>query len=149
MILAVLGKPAKEISHDDYLEIFTDLDLKPRIIYPIEGKKQINRFAFVIHPLSQKYLTNLKPLEILSKVSPPAVMDVVEKAIAYTPPLVYTEMEGIRSPTGVEAKGWLITVGGTPKQIMAHNPEFTYRQLLAAADMAMVIRTTSSSSLLS
>jgi predicted amino acid dehydrogenase len=136
MILAALGKPAKEIAHDDYLEIFTDLDLKPRILYPIEGNKQINRFAFVIHPLSQKYLTNVKPLEILAKVSPPAVMDVVEKAVAYSPPMVYSKVEGIRSPTGVEAKGWLIFVGGTPKQIMSHSPEFTYRQLLAAADMA-------------
>lgn len=136
MILAALGKPAKDIAHDDYLEIFTDLDLKPRILYPIEGKKQINRFAFVIHPLSQKYLTNVKPLEILSKVSPPAVMDVVEKAVAHIPPQVYSEVEGIRSPSGVEAKGWLIFVGGTPKQIMARSPEFTYRQLLAAADMA-------------
>ena len=136
MILAALGKPAKEIAHDDYLEIFTDLDLKPRILYPIEGKKQINRFAFVIHPLSQKYLTNVKPLELLAKVSPPAVMDVVEKAVAYSPPMVYSAVEGIRSPTGVEAKGWLIFVGGTPKQIMSHSPEFTYRQLLAAADMA-------------
>ena len=136
MILAALGKPAKEIAHDDYLEIFTDLDLKPRILYPIEGKKQINRFAFVIHPLSQKYLTNVKPLELLAKVSPPAVMDAVEKAVAYSPPMVYSEVEGIRSPTGVEAKGWLIFVGGTPKQIMSHSPEFTYRQLLAAADMA-------------
>ncbi|MFW2387981.1 MAG: dehydrogenase [Polyangiales bacterium] len=136
MILAALGKPAKQIAHDDYLEIFTDLDLKPRILFPIEGKKQINRFAFVIHPLSQKYLTNVKPLEILSKVSPPAVMNAVEKAVAHTPPMVYSEVEGIRSPSGVEAKGWLIFVGGTPKQIMAHSPEFTYRQLLAAADMA-------------
>ena len=136
MILAALGRPAKEIAHDDYLEIFGDLDLKPRILYPIEGKKQINRFAFVIHPLSQKYLTNLKPLEILSKAAPPAVMDLVEKAIAYTPPMVYSKVEGIQSPSGVEAKGWLITVGGTPKQIMSHSPEFTYRQLLAAADMA-------------
>ena len=136
MILAALGKPAKEIAHDDYLEIFTDLDLKPRILYPIEGKQQINRFAFVIHPLSQKYLTNVKALELLAKVSPPAIMDVVEKAVAYSPPMVYSEVEGIRSPTGVEAKGWLIFVGGTPKQIMSHSPEFTYRQLLAAADMA-------------
>ena len=37
---------------------------------------------------------------------------------------------------GVEAEGWLIIVGGTPKEIMSHSPEFTYRQLLAAADMA-------------
>ena len=136
MILAALGKPATEIAHDDYLEIFTNLELKPRILFPIEGKKQINRFAFVIHPLSQKYLTNLKPLEILAKVSPPVVMDVVEKAVAHAPPMVYSKVEGIRSSTGVEAKGWLIFVGGTPKQIMSHSPEFTYRQLLAAADMA-------------
>jgi predicted amino acid dehydrogenase len=136
MILAALDKPAFQISHDDYLEIFTSLDLKPRILYPIEGKKQVNRFAFVIHPLSQKYLANLKPLELLAKVSPQPVMDMVEKAVAYTPPLVYTKVEGIRSPTGVEAEGWLILVGGTPKQIMSHSPEFTYRQLLAAADMA-------------
>ncbi|MCP5128807.1 MAG: dehydrogenase [Pseudomonadales bacterium] len=136
MILAALGKPASQIAHDDYLEIFTGLDLKPRILYPIEGKRQVNRFAFVIHPLSQKYLTNIKPLELLAKVSPQPVMDVVEKAVAYTPPLVYTKVEGIRSPTGVEAEGWLILVGGTPRQIMSHSPEFTYRQLLAAADMA-------------
>jgi len=136
MILAALGKPPAQIAHDDYLEIFTSLDLKPRILFPMKGRKQINRFAFVIHPLSQKYLTNLKPLELLAKVSPQAVMDVVEKAVAYTPPMVYSKVEGIRSPTGVEAEGWLILVGGTPKQIMSHSPEFTYRQLLAAADMA-------------
>jgi predicted amino acid dehydrogenase len=136
MIVAALGEPAEDIAHDDYLEIFVGLDLKPRILYPIEGKKQINRFAFVIHPLSQKYLANVKPLELLSKVSPPLVMDAVEKAVAYSPPLVYSKVEGIRSPTGVEAEGWLILVGGTPKQIMSHSPEFTYRQLLAAADMA-------------
>ncbi len=136
MIVAALGKPAEEIAHDDYLEIFTDLQFKPRILYPIKGKKQINRFAFVIHPLSQKYLANLKPLEILSRVSPPVVMDAVEKAVAYTPPLVYTKVQGITSPSGVEAEGWLILVGGTPKQIMSHSPEFTYRQLLTAADMA-------------
>ena len=136
MIIAALKKPPEQIFHDDYLEIFTDLALKPRILYPIKGKKQINRFAFVIHPLSQKYLTNLKPLELVSKVSPPVVMDAVEKAVAYTPPFVYTRVEGIESPTGVDAEGWLIIVGGTPKQIMSHSPEFTYRQLLAAADMA-------------
>jgi hypothetical protein len=41
-VMAALDKPAAEISHDDYLEIFTDLDLKPRILYPIKGLKQIN-----------------------------------------------------------------------------------------------------------
>jgi predicted amino acid dehydrogenase len=136
MIIAALDKPAAQISHDDYLEIFTDLALKPRLLYPIAGRKQINRFAFVIHPLSQQYLNHLKPLELLSKVSPKPVMNLVEKAAAYSPPFVYTKVEGIVSPDGVEAEGWLIIVGGTPKEIMSHTPEFTYRRLLAAADIA-------------
>ena len=136
MVMAALDKPADEISHDDYLEIFTDLELKPRLLYPIPGRKQINRFAFVIHPLSQKYLNHLKPLELMSKVSPKPVMNLVEKAVAYTPPFVFTKVDGIQSPDGVEAQGWLIIVGGTPKEIMSHAPEFTYRRLLAAADTA-------------
>jgi predicted amino acid dehydrogenase len=40
------------------------------------------------------------------------------------------------SPTGAEAEGWLITVGGTPKELMAHSPEFTYARLLQAAETA-------------
>jgi predicted amino acid dehydrogenase len=43
---------------------------------------------------------------------------------------------GIKSPAGVETEGWLITVGGTPKQMMSHSPEFTYKRLLMAARMA-------------
>ena len=33
----------------------------------------------------------------------------------------------------MEAEGWLISVGGTPREIMNHDPEFTYRRLLDAA----------------
>ncbi len=136
MIMAVLEKPSSEITHDDFLEIFDSLELTPRLLYPVPGRKQINRFAFVIHPLSQQYLKHLKPLELVSRVSPAPVMNLVEKAVAYTPPFVYSKVEGIVSPEGVEAEGWLIIVGGTPKEIMSHAPEFTYRRLLAAADIA-------------
>jgi len=90
----------------------------------------------VIHPLSQEYFKNVKPIELLSHVSPPAFMDVVEKAMAYAPPFVYSHVTGVRSPTGVEAEGWLISVGGTPKEIMSHSPEFTYKRLLEAARVA-------------
>ena len=62
--------------------------------------------------------------------------DVIEKALAYAPPFTYSHVTGIVSPTGAEAEGWLITVGGTPKELMAHSPEFTYARLLQAADMA-------------
>jgi predicted amino acid dehydrogenase len=63
-------------------------------------------------------------------------MDTLEKVLAYAPPFVYSTVTGIKSPTGVEAEGWLISVGGTPHEIMSHPPEFTYKRLLAAAEMA-------------
>ena len=135
VIIAATGKPADEILEDDYLEIIATLDLEPRLIYP-DGFRRVNRFAFVIHPLSQEYFKNIKPIELLSHVSPPIFMDTLEKVMAYAPPFVYSRVTGIKSPTGVEAEGWLISVGGTPKEIMNHDPEFTYRRLLDAARMA-------------
>jgi predicted amino acid dehydrogenase len=135
MILAATGKSPEDILEDDILEIITELQMAPRILYP-NGFRRVNRFAFVIHPLSQEYFKIIKPIEMLSRVSPPLLMDSIEKVMAYAPPFVYCKVEGIKSPTGVEAEGWLISVGGTPKEIMNHGPEFTYRRLLAAADMA-------------
>ena len=135
MILAATEKDPTEITEDDYLAIITDLALEPRIVYP-RGFKRVNRFAFVIHPLSQEYFKKIKPIEVLSQVSPPIFMDTLEKAMAYAPPFIYSKMTGIKSPTGVEAEGWLISVGGTPREIMMRDPEFTYRRLLDAAGIA-------------
>jgi len=135
MIIAATGHQPGEMADDDYLAIIAELQLKPRVIYP-NGFKRTNRFAFVIHPLSQEYFKNIKPIKLLSRVSPPLFMNSLEKVMAYAPPFIYSRVTGIQSPTGVTAEGWLISVGGTPKEIMAHSPEFTYRRLLAAADMA-------------
>jgi predicted amino acid dehydrogenase len=135
MILAATGKSADALDDDDYLAIVTEAALEPRLIWP-GGERRINRFAFVIHPLSQEYFKKVKPIELLSKVSPPVFMDALERAMAYAPPFVYSRVSGIRSPTGVEVEGWLISVGGTPREIMKHPPEFTYRRLLDAAEMA-------------
>ena len=135
MILAARGKESDDLLEDDYLEIITSLALEPRMIYP-GGVKRVNRFAFVIHPLSQEYFKNIKPVELLAHVSPPIFMDALEKAMAWAPPFVYSHVTGIKSPTGVEAEGWLISVGGTPREIMNHSPEFTYRRLLDAARVA-------------
>ncbi|HRE13273.1 MAG TPA: hypothetical protein PLD37_03655 [Usitatibacteraceae bacterium] len=135
MAIAALGKEPDDLQEDDYLEMLAGSGLEPRMIWP-NGQKRVNRFAFVIHPLSQEYFKNVKPIEMLSHVSPPVLMDAIEKAMAYAPPFVYSKVEGIRSPTGAEAEGWLISVGGTPREIMRHSPEFTYRRLLEAARVA-------------
>jgi len=135
MILAATGKAPDELLDDDYLEIITSLQMQPRLLYP-NGFKRVNRFAFVIHPLSQQHFKKVEAVDLVSRVAPPIFLDSLEKGMAFSPPFVYSRVEGIRSPTGVEAEGWLITVGGTPREIMAHSPEFTYRRLLAAATMA-------------
>ena len=136
MILATLEKPREEVLHDDYLHVLGGLDFAPRLLYPTGRYRRVNRFAFVIHPLSQEYFKTVKPVELLSRAAGQRGMNVVEKVIAHMPPFVYSRVTGVESPTGAEAEGWLITVGGTPKQLLAHSPEFTYRRLLAAARIA-------------
>jgi predicted amino acid dehydrogenase len=136
MIIAALGKKDSTLNNDDLLEVISEQGIHPRILYPSGKVKRVNRFTFVIHPLSQEHLKKEKAVELIASMTPPAAMDAVEKIIAYAPPFVYSKMTGIKSPTGVEAEGWLITVGGTPKQMLSHPPEFTYKRLLEAAAMS-------------
>jgi predicted amino acid dehydrogenase len=136
VILAALGRQRDTIRNDDLLEIISTQRMDPRVVYPSGNPRRVNRFAFVIHPLSKEFLKKDKTVDFLAGVSPPAFLDAVEKVIAYAPPWVYSRVTGIKSPTGAEAEGWLITVGGTPKQMLAHKPEFTYKRLLQAARMA-------------
>ena len=135
-LMLVAGEAEESrLSDDDLLDMIQSAELEPRVLYP-SGFKRKSRFAFVIHPLSQEYFRNVKPLDAVADVAPGIFMDGVEKLMAHSPPFVYSHVTGITSPTGAEAEGWLITVGGTPKELMAHDPEFTYSRLLAAADMA-------------
>jgi predicted amino acid dehydrogenase len=131
----MLASVSGQLTDDDLVDIIARVGLVPRVLYP-NGPKRKSRFAFVIHPLSQEFFAKVEPLGTISRVAPGPVMDLVEKAVAYAPPFTYSHVTGITSPTGAEAEGWLITVGGTPKELMAHSPEFTYGRLLAAAEMA-------------
>ena len=63
-------------------------------------------------------------------------MKFLEKTIAYSPPLLYSKIDGIKSIDGTEAEGWLISIGGTPKEMMSRSPNFTYKRLIAASKMA-------------
>lgn len=136
LILAALEKGQDHVSDDDLLEIISLQKMDPRVVYPSGKEKRVNRFAFVIHPLSKEFLKKDKAVDFISGFAPPAFLDAVEKVVAYAPPWVYSRVTGIKSPTGAEAEGWLITVGGTPKQMLSHTPEFTYTRLLQAARMA-------------
>jgi predicted amino acid dehydrogenase len=136
LILAALEKTQNRVHDDDLLEIIGLQKMDPRIVYPSGKEERVNRFAFVIHPLSQEFLKKDKTVDFISGFTPPKFMDAIEKIIAYAPPWVYSKVTGVRSPTGAKAEGWLISVGGTPKQMLSHQPEFTYSRLLQAARMA-------------
>lgn len=133
MILAALEKRQEEVSDDDLAEILDELDILPRLLHPTGKFRNIRRFAFVIHPLSQSYIQKAFPIP---KSTPKYVMDKIETFAAHMPPMVYCKMSNIVSPTGAEAEGWLISVGGTPKEMLSRSPEFTYRRLLHAAKIA-------------
>ncbi|WP_395695802.1 dehydrogenase [Nocardioides sp.] len=133
MMQALVG--GGPLTNDDMLDMIVESGLEPRLLYP-NGWRRKSRFAFVIHPLSQSFFDKVEPLGTITRLSPGVVNDAIEKALAYAPPFTYSHVTGITSPTGAEAEGWLITVGGTPKELMAHSPEFTYARLLQAADIA-------------
>jgi hypothetical protein len=104
MIMAATGKSGNYILDDDYLEILTGLQTEQRIIHS-NGFHRINRFAFVIHPLSQEYFKQVKHIEMLFQVSPRVLMNTLGRAMAYAPPFVYSRVTGIQSPMGVMAEG--------------------------------------------
>lgn len=138
LMVSALEIPKTSGLKDDLLEVISEQRLEPRIIYPQDEKRRINRFAYLGHPQSQEDLKKFKPLDILAEVAPRA-MGVVEKVIAFAPPFIYSKVAGIRSPTGIEAEGWLISLGETPEQMQSHTPEFTTKRILQAAEKAKAL----------
>ncbi len=136
MSIAALEKPQNQVTNDDLLEIISDQRMEPRITYLSGKPRRVNRFAFITCPPSVEYLKKIGTINLLSKVTPPAFMDTAEKVLAYAPPSVYTTIKGIKSPTGIEAEGWLINLGTTPEEMMKHSPEFVSRRLLHATQTA-------------
>ncbi len=135
LLIAALNIPKDQRGRDDLLEIITEMNMEPRIIYPSGQPRRVNRFAYLVHPLNQEFLKKIKPIEVLADMTP-GVMGMVEKAMAYSPPFVYSKVTGIKSETGVEAEGWLIGIGETPDQMQAHHPDFTKKRILQAAVIA-------------
>ena len=136
MIMTALGKTPATLTSDDLLEVIAELRMDPRVIFPSGREKRVNRFAFVVYPLTRDDLKKLKPVRMISRLGREPAMDAIEKIGAYSPPFVYSKVTGIKSPGGIEAEGWLIAIGATPKQMLAHSPDFINARILKAADIA-------------
>lgn len=132
ILVSFIDRPPAEITEDDYLNLVARGELEPQITV-LNEPPDVARFAFVIHPLSVDYVfkhPQLKYLRFLPK-------RLVERAMANMRPLYLSRMTGIRSPaTGKELEGFLITLGGTPRELMRRKAGFTYRRLIVASRMA-------------
>jgi pentatricopeptide repeat protein len=97
------------------------------------GGEQKSRFAFVIHPLSSRYISK-HPSFRFTRYLPQRL---VERAAAHFPPFFVSKIRGVRSKaTGQEIEGVLFTLGATPRELMRRDPAFAYRRLIKAARMA-------------
>ena len=82
MILAALDKTPEEVSDDDFDEILDELKIVPRLLHPTGKFRNIRRFAFVIHPLSQTYIKKGLPVPA---ATPKFVMNQVARLAAHLP----------------------------------------------------------------
>jgi predicted amino acid dehydrogenase len=99
----------------------------------VEPSADVNRFAFVIHPLSLRFIHN-HPAFRWTKYLPDRI---VEYVAAYIPPMDISRIRGGQSPaTGQRIEGVLISLGATPREMMRRSERATYRRLKIAARMA-------------
>jgi predicted amino acid dehydrogenase len=121
------------LNEDTYLDMMANLEWTPAIRTLQPENVDINRFAFVIHPLSVSFIHNHRAFR-WTKYLPDGI---VEAAAAYIPPLSISRITGGQSPTtGQRIEGHLFSLGATPRQMMRHGERFTYNRLRQAAQMA-------------
>ncbi len=121
----------------DVIEFVDRIGLKPQIevLYP-ERQKPLRKFAFVIHPLSQDHLFD-HPMAAMVKPLPKFVKNQLEQWINHAPGIRYGTISGIVSEsTGVHTEGLIYTLFGTPKKLLASDPELIYKQLVKIAEHA-------------
>ncbi|WP_420631341.1 serine carboxypeptidase [Candidatus Leptofilum sp.] len=132
-LTALRPDPAAPLNEDTYLDMMADLEWTPAIRTLQPENADINRFAFVIHPLSVRFIHGHRAFR-WTKYLPDSI---VEAVAAYIPPLSLSRITGGQSPTtGQRIEGHLISLGATPRQMMRHGERFTYDRLHKAAEMA-------------
>ncbi len=132
-LVALRPNPQATLSEDTYLDLMADIEWKPAIRYLQPGEAEINRFAFVIHPLNVGFIHQYRWFR-WTRFLPD---ELVEAVAAYFPPVYLSRISGGLSPTtGQRIEGTLISLGATPRQMMAHGEDFTYKRLNQASKMA-------------
>lgn len=133
VLVALRPDAAAPLTEDTYLDMLADIHWAPAIQYLQPEDQGINRFAFVIHPLSMKFIY-ASPKFWYTRYLPERL---VEAFAARMPPMYLSKITGGVSPTtGQRIEGHLITLGATPRMMMKHHEHFTYTRLNQAARIA-------------
>jgi len=133
ILVALRPNPEAPLTEDTYLDLLAEVQWTPAIRYLQPEDRGINRFAFVIHPLSMRFI-HKHPIFGFSRFLPDRL---VEEVAAWIPPMYISRITGGISPsTGQRIEGHLISLGATPRMMMRHDEHFTYRRLNQAARMA-------------
>ncbi|MCC6484857.1 MAG: shikimate dehydrogenase [Armatimonadetes bacterium] len=90
----------------------------------------MEKFAFVIHPLSARDVAKKYPI---ARYLPERV---VEWGIKRKQPMLLSHITGVRSPDGREAEGWFIACPLTPRQLLTLPQEEVWSRLQICADIA-------------
>lgn len=133
ILVALRQDTTAPLTEDTYLGLLADLQWTPTIRYLQPDEADVNRFAFVIHPLNINFIHN-DPRFRWTKYLPDSL---VESVAAYLPPMYLSRITGGKSPTtGQRIEGYLISLGATPHQMMTKGERFTYNRLNKAARLA-------------
>lgn len=131
ILLAHTGK--SHLDQEDLLDIITKYDLKPEIYIPKSlDTKKVERFSFIIHPLSKGQLFPfMKPI-LKTRLGSEA-----EDFMKHVPGFYYGKISGIKSIyNNKEVEGELFALPMTPKTMMKQRPEKVYQALNKLCDVA-------------
>jgi predicted amino acid dehydrogenase len=132
-LVALRSDPQAPLTEDTYLDLLANIEWSPAIRYLQPQEANINRFAFVIHPLNVSFIHKHKMFR-WTRYLPD---ELVERIAAYFPPIYLSRITGGQSPTtGQRIEGHLISLAATPRQMMSHGERFTYDRLAKAVEIA-------------
>jgi predicted amino acid dehydrogenase len=135
MIVAHGGKDPAAFDDDDYRRALDTLACPPRMAHPQGEKRVRNKFAYLYCPPGRFDLFR-DPLVRFLRAMPDAVQRAVEKAAADLPITTWARVTGIRSPTGVEAEGFILFLPATAEQITERGRPWAEKRLQQAVTKA-------------
>ena len=93
----------------------------------------MNKFCFVIHPLSLQDIERYEP-GAKGKGEP-----ILRKIMEWMPPYAAVHVTGVRTPDGRETEGWFVAAPLLPEQMLALPRDDVYARILAAIDVGVAL----------